>query len=213
MIPALIAVAALAAILAIPVRAIVLWRNGSLPQVTVCWLFLSFRVYPQKEKPKGQKKPKKARKAPKKKPKMRPSKEPEEFAGQLAVLVDLLAAVKGAGGFLLRHFCLHKVRLDIIVAKGDAARTAIAYGRVNGLVYGAYAAAKNFLRIGNPEISIRPNFTAEDGDALLEIGGRLSPLSALGAALLGGGIFLGRLLRRMAREKRTEQKNDIQGEI
>lgn len=206
MIPALLVLAALLLLLAIPVRCVVLWRSGSLPQVTVWWLFFRYRVNPGKAKKKPEKPENEVEKKPKK---LRAPKGPEEFAGQLAVIVDLLAAAKGALGFLLRRFKLYRVRLDMIVARGDAARTAIAYGRVNAAVYGAYAAAQNFLNIGKPEISIRPNFTADRGDALLEVGGRLSPLGAVGALFCGGGIFLGRLFRRMMSEKRNKNKGEF----
>lgn len=197
--------------LAIPVRAIVLWRTKSAPRVTLRWLFLKYEVFPQPEKPpktKRKKKPAKPRK--KKPPKKKPptAETPEDFSKQLGIVVDLLVAAKGALGFLIRRFRFYRIRLDMIVAREDAASTAIAYGRVNAAVYGAYAAAKNAFNLGTPEISIRPNFTAGKGDVKLEIGARLSPLAALGAALRGGGCFLLRTVKRGIHKDKSEKQNE-----
>lgn len=196
--------------LAIPVRAIVLWRTKSPPRVTLRWLFLKYEVFPQQEKPQKAKREKKSDRPTKKKPvKKTPpaAKTPEDFAKQLGVVVDLLAAAKGALGFLIRRFRFYRIRLDMIVAREDAASTAIAYGRVNAAVYGAYAAAKNVFNLGTPEISIRPNFTAGKGDVKLEIGARLSPLAVLGAALRGGGSFLWRTVKRGRAGNKSEKQN------
>lgn len=197
-------------VLAIPVRVIVLWRTKSVPRVTLRWLFLKYEVFPQQEKPEKAKRKKTVQKPRKKKPpkKKTPIAEtPEDFSKQLGLVVDLLAAAKGALGFFIRHFRFYRIRLDMIVAKEDAASTAIAYGRVNAAVYGAYAAAKNAFNLGTPEIAIRPNFTAGKGDVKLEIGARVSPLTVLGAALRGGGCFLLRTVKRAMVNNKSENEN------
>lgn len=191
-------------LLLIPVRGIVLWRTKSHPKVTLRWLFFQYTVYPRKTRPKKRPEKKRPEKPPRKEKKTPAPKTPEEFSKQLGLIVDLLASGKGMASFVLRRFKFYKVKLDMIVAREDAARTAIAYGRVNAVVYGIYAVAKNFLRLGHPEISIRPNFTAEEGDAKLELRGSLTPLAALGAAFVGGGGFLLRTIKRGKTLKTTE---------
>ena len=106
--------------------------------------------------------------------------------------MDVLASVKGAAGFLLRNIRFYNIRLDMIVAKENAAETAIAYGKANAMVYGAYATAKNFLRIEPPEIYIRPNFTAGQGDTILEVHGKLTPWAAIGSLIIGIITFIKR---------------------
>ena len=175
MIWVLLVLALLAGLLAVPLRGEVLWRSASPPRITLRWLFFKIRVFPLPEKPK---KPKK---------KLDPS--------NLGLVVDLLASVKGAMGFLLRNFRFYKIRLDMIVAKENAAATAIAYGKANAMVYGAYAAAQNFLRLETPEIHIRPNFTAGQGDTILEVHGKLTPWAAIGSLLLGIVTFIKRSRR------------------
>ena len=182
MIWVLLVLALLVGLLAVPWRGEVLWRSASLPRITVRWLFLKVRVFPRPEK--KRKKPKKAKKkkpapaAPKPEPK-KPKKKIDP--SNLGLVVDVLASVKGAAGFL-----------DMIVAKENAAETAIAYGKANAMVYGAYATAKNFLRIEPPEIYIRPNFTAGQGDTILEVHGKLTPWAAIGSLIIGIITFIKR---------------------
>lgn len=196
-------------LLLIPVRVAAVWDGGL--RVTVLWLFLRFQVFPQKEKPERTRPEKGKRPKPKKKKPEKPAKTgpPEELAHQMGLWIDLLSAVTGALGVLIRRFRL-KIRLDMVVAKGDAARTAIAYGRLNAAVYGAYAAASNVLRLAPPDISIRPDFTAEKGAARLEAEGALSPMAALLAVAKGGARFLIRTLRRIGMERREAKETDYQ---
>ena len=193
MIWVLLVLALLVGLLAVPWRGEVLWRSASLPRITVRWLFLKVRVFPRPEK--KRKKPKKAKKkkpapaAPKPEPK-KPKKKIDP--SNLGLVVDVLAFVKGAAGFLLRNIRFYNIRLDMIVAKENAAETAIAYGKANAMVYGAYATAKNFLRIEPPEIYIRPNFTAGQGDTILEVHGKLTPWAAIGSLIIGIITFIKR---------------------
>lgn len=195
MIWVLLVLALLAGLLAVPLRGEVLWRSASPPRITLRWLFFKIRVFPLPEKPKKpQKKKKKKPPAPAQKPEPKKPKKKLD-PSNLGLVVDLLASVKGAMGFLLRNFRFYKIRLDMIVAKENAAATAIAYGKANAMVYGAYAAAQNFLRLETPEIHIRPNFTAGQGDTILEVHGKLTPWAAIGSLLLGIVTFIKRSRR------------------
>lgn len=208
MIWALGVLALLILLLLIPVRVAAVW-DGDL-RVTLLWLFLRFQVFPKPDKKPG-KGPKKKPKPPKEKKREAPAKKgaPEELSKQMGLWLDLLGAAKGAAGFLIRRLRL-KIKLDMVVARGDAARTAIAYGQMNAAVYGAYAVAQNLFRLAPPEISIRPDFTAESGSARLEAEGALTPMAVLGAAIKGGFSFLARTIRRGRVETPDTKKSNHQ---
>lgn len=192
MIWVLLVLALLAGLLAVPLRGEVLWRSASPPRITLRWLFFKVRIFPLPEKLRKRKK-KKKKKPPSPAPKPEPQKPKKKIdPSDLGMVIDLLASAKGAMGFLLRHFRFYKIRLDMIVAKENAAATAIAYGKANAMVYGAYTAAKNFLRLETPEIYIRPNFTAGQGDTILEVHGKLTPWAAIGSLIIGIITFIKR---------------------
>ena len=187
--------------LCVPVRFGAAYRTGERPRAWLAWLFLKLDLTSVGEK--GQKPPKKPKKPKEPKPpKEKPAgKKPLEFSEQLGLIVDLLASLKGAAGMVVRNFKLYKIRLFLVVAGEDAAETAIRYGRVNAAVYGAYAAAKNFLRIGRPEIEIRPDFISGEALVDFEARGRLVPLVAVWAGLRAGLTFLKKTLRRRREAK------------
>ena len=115
------------------------------------------------------------------------------------LLSDLLSAAAEGTGFLVRHFPL-RVRLQMVVAEGDAAETGIRYGRTNAAVYGILASAHHFLRLKKQEISIQPDFTASQGSVEFSLHGRMLPLFAL----LGTGNIAGRFLAKtLKRNRRT----------
>lgn len=52
---------------------------------------------------------------------------------------------------------------DITVCSGDAAKTALTYGKTCAAVFGLAAFAENFVRFRRKKIIIRPDFTGEPG--------------------------------------------------
>lgn len=161
-----------------PVRCHVLWQTEAPAQVSLHWLFLRFQIAPRKP---GKATRPKEKKPPKKRPK-RPdttADTPEAFSEKMAALLAVLRSTPDMLGRLARRFRFYKIRLDMTVVRDDAAATAIAFGKMNAAVYSIYATAKNLLNMAEPEIAVRPDFTAEKGSARLEMRGRLSPLAML----------------------------------
>ena len=180
-------------LLCIPVSFIAFYKSGEPVKLYLRWLFLKFDLLKQANKenlPEKKPKPEKEEKAKK------AGKKTMAFSEMLGIVVDLLSSLKGGVGMLIRNFRLYKIRLYMVVAEGDAADTAIAYGKVNAAVYGAYAAASNFLNLEQPDIQIRPDFTAESGSIDREIRGRLIPIVALAAALRIGGSLVKTIKRK-----------------
>ena len=188
-------------VLCVPVAVTVRYRTDSEPQAALRWLWLRFDLTglgagekPKKPKPKASK----ARRVSPAKPAK--TLMPEDFSDQLALIVDVLSGIGQPAASLLRKFRIYHLSLRIIVAEQDAADTAISYGRVNAVVYGAYAAASHLLNITAPEIEIRPSFTAEQGEVEFDLRGRMIPVAALRAVLWAVGRVLGNILRRSQKQ-------------
>lgn len=192
-------------LLCIPVSLGLHYYTGEPPQAYLRWLFLRFDL---KNLQKTKAKKRIVKEVPTAKPMEEPARRsPMEFTELMAAVLDLLSAAKDGAGFLIRRFRLFGVRLHMTVAEGDAAETAIAYGKVNAAVYGGYAFAKGFLNMADPDIQIRPDFTQDKGIVDFELHGRLLPIHAIAAAGRIGMVFLVKTIRRKKREAQQTAPN------
>lgn len=199
--------AAVLLLLCIPVSFTAAYRTGEPPEAYLRWLFFTIDLTKEpKERGAKRKKPPKPREE---KPKA--AKKPLEFSELLGVVVDLLSSLRGGAGMLVRNFVFYRIHLYMVVAGEDAADTAMAYGRVNAVVYTAYALALGFLRIEKPDIQIRPDFTAEEGKVDFASRARLTPLVALGAAIRIGCAFLVKTMRRKHAQEPPAPEKGAQG--
>ncbi len=78
----------------------------------------------------------------------------------LGFVGELLSHIKR----LLRHIKIKKVRLNIIVASGDAAKTAVDYGEVCAAAYPITAFLNSCAEIGFKEINVSTDFTSDKSD-------------------------------------------------
>ena len=157
----------------------------------------------QKAEKKAARKKKKESSEAEKPPKEKPKKTLQEWLG----LIKLFAQ---SGGRIARRFWkgfrIDHLTLRMAVAGGDAAQTAITYGKVNAAVYSAYAVAEQIVTLRKTDIRIVPDFLSEQSRT--EISGELFfRVGTLLAALFSGGIFL---LKGFLAEKR--QKPGQKGE-
>lgn len=72
----------------------------------------------------------------------------------MTFVLKVLSHIKG----FLRHINIHKVKLDIVVASEDAAKTAIEYGIVCQAVYPALSALTSMVNIKYKEINVKSDF-------------------------------------------------------
>lgn len=153
----------LALLLTCPVWAAISYEEKL--SLRVGYLFLSFRLFPPKEKKKPEKQRKKARE--------QKTAEKTEDAKKRELL-DILKQ-KGLSGFLsllsqaaslaastwkgfVSHLYVSRLKLSLTVAAEDAAGTALLYGRVCGVVYPAFRILTETARCRKPEIQVSPNF-------------------------------------------------------
>lgn len=101
---------------------------------------------------------------------------PSAVAAYLTELVRLTATGVRR---LLDTVRMDRLSAELVVATGDAAETALQYGRLCGLVYPAEAALEGLLRIRRREITLRPDFLLEKGTAKLLLRAHALPLRLL----------------------------------
>ena len=147
-----------ALLLAANIRVSVLVNDGE-TILRIRYLFLRFDPLkerkPQKEK--REKKPEKADSAEKK-----PDEDKMDgFKRQLSQVRELVGPVVRAAKKLLTGVRIRNFVLYLEIGKEDAAATAVEYGRLCALVYGAYAAAANVFYIPDPDIRISANYVEE----------------------------------------------------
>ena len=151
-------------------------------EVSVHVLGLRFRLLPAKEK-----KPKKPKKEKPEKPKKeKPEEEkPQEdkpkgesfvmrfyheqgFDGTMQFLADVLSALNTLLGDLFkRSFVLEKLMLRLRVSKGDAAETALAFGKTCAAVYPALGYICTNLYVRKYDADIQADYLASKSTAAL----------------------------------------------
>lgn len=130
--------------------------------VKVRILGVPFTVFPQKEK-----KPKKKKEAKlEKTPKAKPEKEKQTPSKKFELTFSKIVSLAGMAGRVLRRFlaALHVrgVKLVLPVSSGDAASTALFYGRFCAFFYGGLATLQNVIDIKAEDINIIPDFGGDN---------------------------------------------------
>lgn len=115
--------------------------------------------------------------------------------GVQATLDYLQALAKLAGraaGRALRSITVDCLRLDMLIATGDAADTAQRYGQVCGVLYPALAAVSGPVHIRRRRLRVEPNFLAEKSAVQLDVRLHIWVFRLVGAAialLVGYGMM------------------------
>ncbi|MDD2955477.1 MAG: DUF2953 domain-containing protein [Oscillospiraceae bacterium] len=176
-------------------------------KVTAGYLFLRFPLYPAGEK---KKKPSKAEKKP-----SGEKKKEKKTGGKKMPLTDLVATVldlvQSAGGglrMLLRNLRVTDLDLQMAVGRGDAAETGVQYGRLCAYLYGAYAVLEHYIRMKRVRLNLWPDFLAEEDNWTLSFQLRLTPLTAVAAAVRIAASFLWKQIRRKSETKPESSGSD-----
>ena len=197
-------------LLCIPIVGSARFSSDAPGEAYVRWLFYRRQLLGQKQKkrPRAKKKQKKQKEQKEQAPAAPAKKEKRDFAAIIGAAMDFIASLGGGAKLLLRHVRVYRVRLSIVVAEDDAAQTAITFGRMNALVYTAYTAARGLLNLQKPDISIAPDFTAQEGSYLFEARGRLLPIVAVAAAVRIGAAFLVKTVKRQAVREKVKTRRE-----
>ena len=189
--------AVLILILLIPVRVVA----STTPEMTaeLKYLFFKKRLYPLEKKEKKAKKPKKEK----------PPKEPKKKKGFPLTVKEIIALLPKAFAKLmppvkklLRRTTIAKFRLKMVVVGGDAAETAIKFGKTNAAVVNAVALIDRIFTLRAKQIDIIPGFESLESEFEGSGEVRAIPLAALIAAVsLGINLLILLLPPLMAKKK------------
>lgn len=173
-------------------------------EFTAVLSYLVFRVrIPAPEKPEKKKKKKKSKQPEKAKPeasgifgKYRDMLKKKGLSGLLELLSDV-ARELGKAGKKFSHTMIRKLSVQISVAGGDAADTAVLYGKTCAVVYPAVAALLHAFRYRTYRVEVQPDFTGEKTRIDVQAELRLRAVHVVSAALglVFGGLKIFKKLR------------------
>lgn len=172
--------------LVMPVTAALGWSGEKGAEASVWVLGLHIRLWPRREKP--EKKAKKSREKRAGKPAGRPAGEnasdavpgegatppPEENAQKKVqgaekrfqfTIETLQGMISLAGGFMRRVLAglkIHAIRVYLPVHRQDAAATALAVGRLHGVLGAALGALQNLLDLRFEQYDLEPDYTGRE---------------------------------------------------
>ena len=165
---------------------------------SVQWAFIKIQLYPEEEKKPKQKKEKKP-KEEKEEEKEEEPKEKKEKSGSnplktfynnqgLDGVIDLLSALMSKLDKMTRRiihsFVLDNFVLNVIVAKGDAAETAISYGETCAKVFPLCGNIISKCNVKKYDINISPDYLAEEGNVEFVFKMSVIPRRLINAILL-----------------------------
>ncbi len=109
---------------------------------------------------------------------------------------DLLQSAKKPLGLLYRHLWVEKLDLQLVVAREDAAQTAIAYGQMNGWVHGAWAALSCLVHMKKGRVQVLADYLSAGDRLCLSFRLRLRVVFLLGACIRFGWNFLWKQMKK-----------------
>ena len=181
-------VAFLALLLAAPVHVYADYEETL--SLKIRYLFIPYRVLPQKEKPEKPQKEKKKKKAEEepeqehKTSKIQEILKEKGLSGFLTLMKELGEIGLGAGKKILSHTRISQFRLWVAVSTGDAADTAITYGQTCAVLYPVCAMLIGAGRCRKRQIDIRPDFNGKESRVSCSVRLRISLGVLLGAGFV-----------------------------
>ena len=145
----------LALLLSVNVRVLLFAENGT-ATLRVRYLFLSFDPL-KKRKPKKTKKKKEPEQQPEE-TESTPDSKLKQFQRQVSQIMELVEPLTNAVKKLLQGVRVRNFVVYLEIGKEDAAATAVEYGKLCALVYGAYGTLSNVLFIPDPDIRLSTNY-------------------------------------------------------
>lgn len=163
----------------------------------VSWLFLKINIYPlpkkKEKKPKEEHKKKKEPK-PKKEEPEKPKKENflktfynnQGLSGVIELLKNCVAALKRFSiKFIKRAVIFKKLHLEIHITEGDAAATALKYGKVCSALYPSLGFICSNMRVKDYKVNVYADYCGEKTSVEL-----VTKTAIIPRALIGAGISL-----------------------
>ena len=187
--------------------------------VSVRWLFLKINILPLKPKKKKEKKeePPEEKKEDEEEEE-KPKKEGENpiittiknmgYDGVMEILSRLGHALSGMTRRLFKAFAIQNIDLDITVGKGDAAATAIEYGKTCNKVYPVFGLMTSTMKVSTYNVNVSPDFLANHNTGEFHIDFYMVPRKLINAfVVFGVELVFKVLLKFLSSGKSKDKKN------
>ena len=195
--------------------------------LSVRWLFLKFDILPLKEKTKKKKeKPVEEKKEePQQEAKEEKPKESGEnpiittiknmgYDGVMEILSNLGKALSGMFRRIFKAFVIQNIDLDLTVGKGDAAATAIEYGKACNKVYPVFGLMTSTMKVRTYNVNVAPDFLAGHNTGEFRTDFYLVPRKLINAFIIVGVELVFKVLLKflLSGDKKKDKKENIQPE-
>lgn len=178
------------------------------------WLFISISSEDFKEKTTEEKKEEKPQEKKPEKPKssfLKNLYKGEGLTGIIDILRDVSQIAQGALKYVFKHLIVKRFYIDISVACGDAAKTAIRYGQVCAGVYPCAGIIVSNTKCRSYDINIYPDFDEKSESKIsVDFKGRVKLFFIIKTAVVYGlkllKIYKNRIIPSIIRGERKGKK-------
>lgn len=185
----------------------------------VKWLFLKYRVYPEKEKTEKDSKPDKKKQQSKKPAKNEKPKssifakfyQNQGFDGVVTLIQNTAASLNTIFKRMIHAVTIKNLCIDLRVAGEDSAQTAIRYGTICSLIFPAVGTICATIRVKKYHLNINPDFLGHESKANFNTMISVSPIRLVIAAIIFLFEFSIKVLFKLykgSRQKSTFRKAD-----
>lgn len=194
--------------------------------VSVRWLFVKLNILPLKpkeKKPKKEKPVKEKKEEPEKKEEEK-EEEPKEkgenpiittiknmgYDGVMEILSNLGKALSGMFKRMFKAFVIQNFDIDLTVGKGDAAATAIEYGKACNKVYPVCGLICSTMKVKTYNVNVKPDFLANQNSGEFHIDFYLVPRKLINAFVVVGFELVFKVLLKfllMGNKKKDNKEN------
>lgn len=196
--------------------------------LSVRWLFINIKILPAKHKDDHKKKPKKEKKKKKEEEPKQESeivKEPKKkkgdnmfvrfyknrgVSGVLQLLKDAVKALGGMFGRIFRAFKIEELYIAMTVGTGEAADTAIKYGKTCEVAFPAMGLLVNKMKIKKYSIDISPDFIYGKNEAKLHTKISFRPIKLINAVFVLVFELLFKVVFKLLKHSKAQPKVEKQ---
>ena len=164
-------------------------------KLDISWLFIKLHILPKKEKPEKEKPEKPVEEKKQEEPKPEEEKKDniivnfynnQGFSGVIQLLRDTVSAINGMFGSIFKHLIFRELKLYMTVGAGDAAQTAILYGKTCSVVFPAMGLITSTCKVKEYDCGVQPNFMAPDKTAVFRAVISMRPIFITNAVIVLG---------------------------
>ncbi len=190
------------------------------------WLFVKLHLIPKKGHNKKKKKKKKKEKKPKDEKPDETVAEPKKkkpnifvkfyhnngLGGFVELLEDLVKALKGMFRRILRAFIIDELFISLLVSAGDAADTAVKFGKTSAAVYPALGFISSNMRVRKQHCEIFPDYVNGQSSTRLHAKISVVPRRLIGAVIIVAFQLLFTVVIKLLKGSRTEKSSPERAE-